>query len=139
MKDFIIYKIADNYQGEECELSIGTLPEVHSAYKQWLEEHWDGYRIASEQEKKVFAKHYPKAQLFYDNPEEWINKYGDSGTEIYFGWELTHVYSSKSIVVDVGGYHPEDDETRYVYDFEEMANDFENQLNRLMQRTTDKI
>ena len=87
--------------------------------------------------KKV--KHYPKAKSFYDNPEEWMNKYGDSGTEIYFGWEFTQVYNRQSIVVDVIGYHPEDDETRYVYDFEEMANDFDNQLNRLMQRTTDKI
>lgn len=139
MIDFTIYKIADNYQGEICELSVGTLAEVHSAYKLWLEEHWQGMGVSSEQDKETFAKHYPKAKSFYDNPEEWQKKYGDDDAEIYFGWELTHIYTTNSIVVDSVGYHPDDDETRYVYDFEEMANDFENQLNRLMQRTTDKI
>lgn len=140
MTDFTIYKIADNYQGEICELSVGTLAEVHSAYKLWLEEHWQGMGVSSEQDKETFAKHYPEGKLFYDNPEEWMEKYiNASPQEIYHGWELELVYSTNSIVVDVVGYHPNDDETRYVYDFEEMANDFENQLNRLMQRTTDKI
>lgn len=97
MKELSIYKITDNYENQECELVLGTLSEVHSAYKQWLEEHWDGMGISSEQEKKVFAKEYPKAKLFYDNPKEWINKYGDLDAEIYFGWKLTHIYTYKNI------------------------------------------
>ena len=101
MKELSIYKITDNYENEECELVLGTLPEVHSSFKEWLEEHLsqngldeeDGYTTEA---WNTLAKEYPKAKLFYDNPKEWINKYGDFDAEIYFGWKLTHVYTYKN-------------------------------------------
>tara|TARA_R110002020_G_scaffold154637_1_gene334691 strand:- start:1260 stop:1562 length:303 start_codon:yes stop_codon:yes gene_type:complete len=100
MKELSIYKITDNYENEECELVLGTLSEVHSGYKLWLEEHlsqdFDEADVSMTESWKCLAKYYPKAKLFYDNPEEWINKYGDCDAEIYFGWKLTHIYTYKN-------------------------------------------
>ncbi len=95
MKELSIYKITDNYENEECELVLGTLSEVHSGYKLWLEEHLSQNGL-DEEAWNTLAQEYPKAKLFYDNPKEWINKYGDLDAEIYFGWKLTHIYTYKN-------------------------------------------
>jgi len=87
----IVYKIYDiDDENEICELCVGTLKKCHSEFKQWLLEHLDGidWEYPTEED---FYKDYPTVKEFIDNPEAWVEKYGDNEADLYSGWIFDYV------------------------------------------------